>query len=111
MARVCVILLIITWFANSHVLLYLFPYKTHEEYYAFIAKSNIAYEIMLLLAVAVAFFETKGMLKALATFIMILVFASVIDKAIFRITTYIYSDIVLVFVALVVSRFVYGRNK
>lgn len=103
MARVCVILLIITWFANSHVLLYLFPYTTHEEYYAFIAKSNIAYEIMLLLAVAVAFFETKGMLKALATFIMILVFASVIDKAIFRITWYLWTDILLVVLALIAS--------
>lgn len=110
MSKVLIGLLIATWFLNSHVLLYLFPYgDSHEKYYAFIAKSNITYELMMLFAIGAAYIESKGILKAMSCFIMILVFASIIDKAVFKITDYLYSDIIFVFVALTVSWIVWKK--
>jgi len=108
---VFLIAFIAAWFLNSHVLLYFFPYTNTEEYYKFIAARNVAYETMFLTLIVGIYIESKGLLKALSCFIMILVLASVIDKAVFKITTYLYSDLVLILIALAASYMVYGRNK
>ncbi len=111
MARFWIIAFIAVWFLNSHVLLYFFPYKTHEEYYVFISKSNIAYEVMILALTVAIYLQSRGIVKALSCFAMIIVTGSVIDKALFKITDYLWSDLVLVLIALALSGMVYGRNK
>jgi len=111
MAKWLIGIFIGAWFLNSHVLLYFFPYTTAEEYYRFIAARNVTYEAMFLTLIGAVYLQSTGIVKALSCFAMILVTASIIDKAIFKITSYLYSDIVLVIIALIVSVVVYGRNK
>lgn len=65
---------------------------------------------MFLVLIGAIYLETEGILKAMSCFIMILVAASVIDKAFFKITTYIYSDLVLIVVALTASWIVW-KNR
>ncbi len=104
-------LFIIGWFSNTYVLLKLFPYSTQSEYYRFIQARNIVYEGMFLTLITALYLTSKGVMKGISCFIMILVAASVIDKAIFDVTTYLKSDLILVLIALTVSILVYGRNK
>ncbi len=111
MARACVIAFLAIWFLNSHVLLYFFPYTTADEYYRFIAARNVVYEAMFLSLIVAIYLQSSGIVKAMACFAMILVAASVIDKAFFKITDYLWSDLVLVLIALAASGMVYGRNK
>lgn len=111
--RYLVIILIAGYLLNSPILKLVYP-KVSEDYYqyiAFVSARNIFYEGMFLLFSLVIFRATHGITKSLITFLMVLVGGSFVDKAIFKITWYLYSDILLVGVAILTAYLVYARNK
>lgn len=48
--------------------------------------------------------------KTLITFLGVLVIGSVVDKIFFSVTTYVYSDFLLIIVALALSTIIYKRH-
>jgi hypothetical protein len=78
-----------------------------EQFYFFRAR---IYETMFLLAVIFFFLNTKGLEKSVSAFGLVIVGASWIDKVIYEIHNYLYSDSILIVVAAVVGFFIYKKD-
>lgn len=72
---------------------------------------EIVYKFMFLALGIICFFSTKGIAKSLTCFAMCMVIGDLVDKLIFGITDYVFGDIVLVIVGLIVSVIIYGRSR
>lgn len=106
-------LLGVMYVLNSIVMTALFPEASNDCYvYIDMTKErNKVYEFMFTVFFLVSFIDTKKRLsKSVACFFMILTCGSFIDKAIFGISRYLASDIILVIIALLISIYVYVRE-
>ncbi len=105
------IVLILLYFGNSVVFRYLYDTTECGEFVKFYAERNIVYEIMFFLFCMIGFYNTRGLAKMFLCFLGVMIFGSVIDKAFFRITTYIYSDFIIVVIAICTSYIIYNHDR
>lgn len=111
MRIVLIILFIVLWFGNSPYLQGLHDVTTKEGWMDFAMERFKVYELMMLALASVCFISCSGVSKAFACFAVIMIAGSVIDKIVFGVLGYVYSDVILIVVGLAVSLFVYGRTK
>jgi hypothetical protein len=88
---------------------YFFPnrvsdFEVWERY--FVAKDAL-YDLMFFLVFLIVFWNTQKLSKAIAAFLVIVSGGSFIDKVIFNLNMYLWSDIVLIVVALILSVHLY----
>lgn len=109
---ILLILLGVMYLANSVVLTMIFPNVStdYSEYIKFVSERNKVYEFMFTGFFLVSFLDSKRLPKSVSCFFMILTCGSFIDKTIFNITHYLFSDIILLIVALLISIYVYVRE-
>ena len=81
-----------------------------DEYIKYYAERNIVYEIMFFLFCLVAVYSTRGISKALFCFLDVMIGGSVIDKALFKITYYIYTDLILIVIATCTAFIIYNHD-
>lgn len=112
MRVVPVILFGLAYLLNSVILERIYPNvsKDYYEYFEFIATRNKVYEAMFSVLLFALYLNTKGLLKAIACGILILTTSSFIDKTVFNITQYLYSDIAIVVLSVILSIYVYVRQ-
>lgn len=112
MRLTAIILLAACYMLNSPILQMVYP-KVSEDYYqyvAFVAARAKVYECMFFLFFWLLFVESKRMVKSIAAFGMIVTAGSVVDKLFFGFYDYLYSDYILVVVAIIISIRVYVRE-
>jgi hypothetical protein len=88
---------------------YFFPdRRTDFEVWSkyFVVKDAI-YDIMFFLSFLIVFWNTTKATKSLAAFIVIVSGGSVIDKVIFNLNMYLWSDIIMILMAAIVSVHLY----
>jgi hypothetical protein len=108
-----IILLGSAYLLNSPILQMVYP-KVSEDYYQyveFVATRARVYECMFFLFFWLVFLQAKGMVKSLAAGMMVLTAGSVVDKLFFGFYGYLYSDYILVAVAIIISIVVYVREN
>ena len=70
----------------------------------------MVYELMMLLLVLLVFLKKDDrLLRSFSAFVLIVIGGDLADK-LMGVYTYVYSDIVLVFLAVITSVILYGRN-
>jgi hypothetical protein len=104
------VVLILLYFGNSTIR-YIYDLNDCGEYVKFYSARNVVYEIMFFLFCMIGFYNTKGLTKALLCFLGVMIFGSVIDKAIFKITYYIYTDIIIGIIAICTSYTIYNHGR
>lgn len=105
------IVLIMLYFGNSIVFKYIYDTSICSEFVKFYASRNIVYEIMFFLFCIVGFYNTRGLTKAFLCFLAVMIFGSVVDKAFFKITYYIYTDFVVSIIATCISYIIYQHDR
>lgn len=108
---ILLVLFLAAWFLNWPVLSSQFDLNSCAEQYKFWKVRVIIFESMFLLLAVVCFLSCRGLTKALSCFSVIIVAGSIVDKAVFKISDYVYGDIVLVVLGIIASYIVYGRSK
>lgn len=113
MKTLILILLGLAYLLNYCVLLWLYPdvSNSQEEYYKFISSRNIVYEGMFFMFFVLVFLLSEGFMKSVACFFVIMTAGSLIDKAVFHMTEYLISDIILAIIAIAISVYVYFFRK
>lgn len=111
MRQIALIAFVLCWFGNSVVLGKFYDVTVYDEYLAFWRTRGILYDGMFLSMSVILFYTWRGFLKAGACFMVIITAGSFIDKALYRVVDYMYSDIVLVILGIIVSIIVYGRDR
>lgn len=111
MRTAVLIAFIILWFLNFAVLGKVYDTTVYAEYISFWRTRGILYDGMFFSISLILFLSWKGIEKALACFMVIITAGSFIDKAIFKITDFLYGDIVLIILGIIVSVVVYGRTR
>lgn len=107
-----IILLGACYLLNSPILQMVYP-KVSEDYYQyveFVATRAKVYECMFFLFFWLVYSLAERMVKSLAAGMMVLTAGSVVDKLFFGFTDYLYSDYILVAVAIIISIRVYVRE-
>lgn len=104
------VVLIILYFGNSTIR-YIYNLNDCGEYVKFYAARNVVYEIMLFLFCMIGFYNTRGLTKAFLCFLGVMIFGSIIDKGLFKITYYIYTDIVIGVIAICISIIIYNHDR
>lgn len=107
-------LLGVVYLANYKVLLMIYPLAETDyyEFRKFYYERNKVYEFMFTGFFLVSFLDSKNRLsKSVACFFMTLTCGSFIDKTIFGISKYLWSDLILVLVAFIISIYVYVREN
>lgn len=87
--------------------------KVSEDYYQyveFVAVRAKVYECMFFLFFWLVYLQAGKMVKSLAASMMVLTAGSVVDKLIFGFTSYLYTDFILVGLAIIISIKVYVRE-
>lgn len=102
---------ILLWFLNFAVLGKVYDTTVYAEYISFWRTRGILYDGMFFSISLILFLSWKGIEKSLACFMVIITAGSFIDKAFFRIADYIYGDLVLVLLAIIVSVILYGKDR
>jgi hypothetical protein len=108
-----IILLGTCYLLNSPILQMVYP-KVSEDYYQyveFVAVRARVYECMFFLFFWLLFLQSKGMVKSISAGMLILTAGSVVDKLIFGFTSYLYTDFILVGLAIIISIKVYVRES
>src|SRR6478736_1356877 len=105
------IVLIMLYFGNSIVFRYLYDTSDCSEFVKFYYERNIVYEIMFFIFCMIGFYNTKGLTKSFLCFLGVMIAGSVIDKAIFKITYYIYTDLILGVIAFCTSFIIYNHGR
>ena len=105
-------LVVVAYFANSYVLYKVYPNVSTDyvEFTRFYYTRNVVYEFMFLSCFVVSFLGGDRLTKAISCFGMIVTAGSLIDKAVFKITNYLVSDVALVLLSVVVSIYIYARS-
>jgi uncharacterized transporter YbjL len=78
------------------------------QYYFWVDR-EIVYKFMMLFLAGVCFMQGSGLVKAFSCFIVIIIVGDLVDKLVFGITDYVFGDLVLIIVGLIVSVYVYRR--
>lgn len=65
--------------------------------------NNAGYDTMLFFMAFVTFLNVKGVLKLLSCFLVIMTGGSFIDKVVFGLNQYLYSDLILIVIAVSLS--------
>lgn len=99
------------WFLNFIVLSEIYDTSIYSEYISFWTLRGILYDGMFLSISLILFLSWNGIEKAIACFMVIITAGSFIDKAFFKIADYLYSDIVLIILGIIVSVIVYGKDR
>lgn len=99
------------WFLNSPVLQRLYNVADYYGWVAFVQTRFVVYEVMFLILSLVCFWSTNDKAKALCSFTVVMVSGSILDKAVFGERGYIWTDLVLIVLGLIVAKIVYGRTK
>lgn len=94
---------LVFWFLNSPALQRLYNVSEYQGYIDFVATRFKVYESMFLMLSIVCFISCSGISKALACFSVIMITGSLVDKIVFGVNGYVWADIVLIFVGLIVS--------
>lgn len=102
---------VLLWFLNSPILQRIYNVKDYYGYVDFVATRFKVYEVMFMILAGVCFLSCKGASKAISSFALILIIGSLVDKVFFNVTGYVYGDIFLVMLGLIVSVIVYGRSR
>lgn len=105
------IVLIVLYFGNSILFRYLYDTTDCGEFVKFYAERNIVYEIMFFLFCMMAFYNTRGLTKSLLCFLGVMIAGSVIDKTFFKITYYVYTDLILIVIASCASFIIYNHDR
>lgn len=107
------IILGLSYFLNYPILIRIYP-KVSEDYYQYIDFVSVRfklYDMMLACAFWIIFMVANNrFMKSFACFLMVLASCSFIDKAVFHVSNYLASDIIMVIVSLIVSINVYVRK-
>ncbi len=100
---------------NGVILTNIYPNVSTDwsEYIRFVAMRNNVYEVMFALLFWLTYLssERRSVIRFIACALMILAAGSVIDKCFFGITTYLKSDIILIILSIVISTYVYVRER
>lgn len=114
MRLILVILLGLCYVLNSVILQKIYPNVSTDwdEYLKFVSMRNNVYEVMFALFFWLTYLSSnKGtVIRSLSCFFSILAFGSVIDKC-FGITTYLKSDVLLIFISIVISVYGFFRER
>lgn len=105
-----ILIFLIIWFLNYPILSRQFDLQSCGEQYDFWMLRSKVYEFMFLTLASVCFISCSGVSKAFACFAVIMIAGSLVDKIVFGVTGYVWADIVLIFVGLIVSVLVW-KNK
>lgn len=105
------VLFLILWYANYPVLSSKFDLESCMGQYNFWVSREIVYEFMFVLLGLVCLFSTGGLLKAISAFVVVMIIGDLVDKCVFGITDYVFGDIFLIVVGIIVSVVIYGRAK
>lgn len=115
MRLILLIILGLAFILNSVVLTRIYPNVSTDldEYYKFVAMRNNVYEVMFALFFWLTYLSSErgSVLRFIACALMILAAGSVIDKCFFGITTYLKSDILLIILSIVISLYVFLRER
>lgn len=107
-----VALFIGAWFLNYPVLSKQFDMDSCMAQIQFWTARALVYKFMFLFLCIVCFLSTNGLTKAFTCFALILIIGDIVDKLLFRISSYVYSDIILIILGLITSYYVaYGRTR
>jgi hypothetical protein len=105
------IVLILLYFGNNIIFKYWYDTTNCDGFVQFYANRNIVYEIMFFLFCLVGFYNTKGVAKSLLCFLFVMIGGSIVDKALFKITYYVYTDIILGIIAFSTSYIIYNHGR
>lgn len=103
-------LFVIAWFSNYPVLAGLFDLESCSEQYRFWKVRSIVYELMFLTLTVSLFIKGAHLEKVIACFISILIASSIVDK-LFDLHSYMYSDLILIVLSLIVSFIVWKKFR
>lgn len=104
------ILLALVWFVNYMILSRIYDVSNYEGYMAFWKTRAILYDCLFFLVSLCLYLSYSGIVKAISLFMIIVTLGAICDEWIFSIAGYVYSDIVLVVLGLIVS-ISYGRGR
>jgi len=108
--RYVVIVFIVFWFSNSFILQQFYNVEDYYGWVAFVKTRWIVYESMFLILIVTLFMKLAHLEKALLCFISILIAGSIGDKLL-GVNSYMYGDIVLVSLSLIISFFVWRKYR
>jgi hypothetical protein len=109
---ILIITLLIMFVANYPILKLLYPLcdSDYNEFLKFYEARNGVYEVMFLLFFLLSYSQSRGLVKSISSFAVVLSAGSVIDKCIFSLNRYLITDSLLVIVALITSYIVYIKD-
>lgn len=99
------------WFLNSVILKRIYDVSVYDQYLVFWNTRGALYDALFACTSFTFTGLTKGKLKALAVFMFIITLGSFLDKALFKIADYMYSDIVLIISGVIVAVLIYKRDE
>jgi hypothetical protein len=116
MRLAAIILFVVMFFVSELTLTYFFPRAGEhwEEWQRYFIAKDAAYDLMIVLSSWLVFsLADKPLLKAIAAFALIMTAGSFVDKVIFQLNQYLWSDVLLTVLGIFASWRVYkhGRHK
>ncbi len=109
MRLVLIILFIALWFSNTKICYWVYPEASlnYDDYNAAIFLKHKIYELMFLVALSLPFFKKTKISKALTIGTLLLVGASLIDKAVHQVYSYHAHDVIVIAGSIFVTLIVY----
>jgi len=95
---------------NYPFLVWLYPNFETVEFDDFYFSRARIYETMFLISAIVFYLNTKGETRAVSTFGLVIVAASWIDKVIYKIHEYLFSDSFLIIIAAGTAFYIYKKD-
>src|SRR5688572_11723257 len=108
--RWIIVAFIVFWFLNSFVLQKFYNVSDYYGWVEFVNIRWIVYEFMFLMLTVSLFFRGAQFEKALLCFISMLIVGSIAEK-LFGLHSYMYSDLVLIVLSLIVSFIVWKKFR
>jgi hypothetical protein len=81
-----------------------------DVWFQYFLKKDALYDVMFFLFFLIVFWKTTGLDKSISSFGVIMSGGSAFDKQIMGINQYLYSDVVLVIIGILISVYIYLRN-
>lgn len=104
------ILLGFVFIFNTELCDYIYDYSNPLERLEWINLRYRIYESLLFLSVLIAFLSTKKRIhKSMLSFVIVLLFFSLSDKIIFKLNSYSYTDILVLFISVIVSFIIFNK--
>lgn len=106
-----IILLGLAYLLNSPILQRVYDVTDYYQYVEFVATRAKVYDCMFFLSFWLLYLQSGGLVKSVACGMMILTAGSVVDKLVFGFTNYLYTDLLLIAVAIFISIRLYVREN